>query len=64
MTNTNIITVDVRNVYGNTMYYPMCDTAKTFAKLANTTTLTPQAVRLIKSLGYTVQVQTTIPTTL
>ena len=32
MTNTNIITVDVRNVYGNTMYYPMCDTAKTFAK--------------------------------
>lgn len=58
---TKTITVDVRNVYGNTLYYPMCDDAKTLAKLAGTNTLTPNAVRLIKSLGYTVQVQSTMP---
>ena len=55
------ITIEAREVYGHTKYYPLCDKAKTFAAIANTTTLTEHAIKRIKALGYTVQVQTTMP---
>jgi hypothetical protein len=55
------ITVEAREVYGHTKYYPLCDKAKTFAAIANTTTITEAVVKRIKALGYTVQVQTTMP---
>ena len=58
------ITVEVRQVYGHPKYYPLCDDAKTFARIADTKTLTPDTVKQIKKLGYTVQVQTAIPETL
>ena len=46
------IHIDVRNVYGTTKYYPVCLVGRTFAKIAQTKTLTPETCELIKSLGY------------
>lgn len=46
------IQVEVKNVYGNEIVYPVCNKAKTFARIAKTTTLTKDTLRLIKSLGY------------
>lgn len=54
---SNEITVEVKNVYGNNTIYPVCETAKFFAGLAGTKTLTNDAIRLIKSQGYTVKVK-------
>ena len=54
------ITVTVRDIYGIPTIYPACETAKLLARLANTKTLTRQALETIKSLGYTVTV--TAPT--
>jgi hypothetical protein len=48
------ITVEVRDVYGVEKYYPLCDLAKSFARIANTTTLTPTALHIIRGMGYTI----------
>lgn len=55
------ITVEARDVYGSIKYYPLCDKAKGFAAIANTTTVTESVIKKIKALGYTVQVQSTLP---
>lgn len=52
------ITVTIKNVYGTEQVYPKCPMALTFAALAGTKTLQPNAIRLIKELGYTVSVYT------
>ena len=49
------ITVRVREVYGHAKYYPECDSAKVFASIAGTTTLTEQTLRRIMKLGYKVK---------
>lgn len=54
------IKVKLKNVYGNTMVYPLCDNAKRFAAIANTQTLTNNTVKLIKDLGYSIQVEPVI----
>ena len=51
------ITVSIKNVYGNETIYPVCGTAKKFANLTGTKTLTVYAIEQIKALGYTVQVE-------
>jgi hypothetical protein len=51
------ITVSIKNVYGNQTIYPVCNTAKKFANLTGTKTLTVYAIEQIKALGYTVQVE-------
>lgn len=51
------IIVSIKNVYGNETIYPVCGTAKKFANLTGTKTLTRYAIEQIKSLGYTVQVE-------
>ena len=51
------ITVEIKNVYGNETIYPVCDTAKTFAAIAGTKTLTRHALSLIKAMGYAVDVK-------
>jgi hypothetical protein len=51
------ITVRIANNYGNRVVYPVCQCAHTFAELAGTTTLTDRTISLIKSLGYTIDVQ-------
>ena len=51
------IIVNVRSVYGRETIYPVCSIAKTFALIARTTTLAPETMRLIESLGYRVLVE-------
>jgi hypothetical protein len=51
------ITVRVTNNYGIQTVYPVCEVARKLAALAGTKTLTPQAIHLIKGLGYTVLVE-------
>lgn len=50
------ITVTVRNVYGKETVYPACSASQVFARIAGTTTLTPQTLALVKALGYTIVV--------
>jgi hypothetical protein len=48
------ITIQVDKAYGGFLFYPVCDKAKTFAELAKTKTLSYQAIKSIKKLGYEV----------
>lgn len=48
------ITVQVKSNYGNTVAYPVCEQSRLLAQLAGTTTLTIQALKIIKSLGFEV----------
>lgn len=58
------ITVRLVNQYGTQVIVPVCVTAKTLAELAGTKNLTPVAIKLIKKLGYVVNVEQTLPVTL
>tara|TARA_R110000737_G_C14486743_1_gene469487 strand:- start:189 stop:362 length:174 start_codon:yes stop_codon:yes gene_type:complete len=51
------ITVRVKDNFGNRAVYPVCSDAQTFAELAGTKTLTDETIRLVKDLGYEVQIQ-------
>jgi len=53
----NTILVSIKEVYGMRNVYPVCETAKLFAQIAETKTLTPRTLEHIKTLGYAVQVQ-------
>lgn len=48
------ITIEIKQVYGNTVAYPKCEQSKLLAQLAGTTTLTIQALKTIKALGFEV----------
>jgi hypothetical protein len=47
--------VKLKTVYGNEMVYPACDTSRKFAELLGTKTITPQALKIIRELGYKVE---------
>lgn len=49
--------VKIKTVYGVDKIYPVNDAAKIIAEIANTTTLTEQAIKLAKQLGYSITVQ-------
>jgi hypothetical protein len=51
------ITVSIKNVYGNRTIYPVSETARLFASIAGTTTLTMHTIEAIKKLGYTIAVK-------
>jgi hypothetical protein len=51
------IEVMMREVYGNSMFYPACEKAAKFAYLCGTKTLTYEALKAIKELGYTVNIK-------
>lgn len=55
------IVVRLKTNYGSRVIYPSCDKAKTFARLLNQETLTPQNIRVIKELGYEVVVKPSEP---
>lgn len=55
----DIIKVSVRNVYGNETVYPVCPQAKLLSQLAGTKTLTPEALRTISDLGYSIEIENT-----
>lgn len=52
------IKVAIKNVYGNDLVYPICDTAKLLAKLAGTKTLSSSTIQTLKDLGYVLEVST------
>ena len=51
------IVVRQQNNFGTLVWYPTCSVGKTFARIANTTTLTEQTINAMISLGYTVTTQ-------
>jgi hypothetical protein len=53
-----IIEVEVKNVYGKDVFYPLCNQAILLARLTGNKTLTLDALNTIKGLGYEVAVQT------
>lgn len=57
---TPTITVEVKHNYGTPTAYPLCATAKTFAAIAKTKTLTAADLHRIKSLGFEI-IQKTAP---
>jgi len=50
------IKVKIKTSYGNERIYPICEDAKTSASLAKQKTFTSTEIRLIKALGYTIEV--------
>jgi hypothetical protein len=52
-----IIEVEVKNIYGKDTFYPLCNKALLLAQLSGNKTLTLDALKTIKSLGYEVAVQ-------
>jgi hypothetical protein len=48
------IRIELKDQYGKQVAYPICDTAKTFADIANSKTLTDQTLLRIAGLGYTI----------
>jgi hypothetical protein len=51
------ITVEIREVYGQSKIYPVCDKAKIFADIAGTQTLLPRDIQRIQVLGFEVLVK-------
>lgn len=51
------ITVEIKDVYGQTKVYPMCEKSKLFAEIAGTKTLTTYNIQKIKALGYEVKIK-------
>jgi hypothetical protein len=49
--------VEVKYPFGERRVYPLCSKALLFAEVANTTTLTDDAISAIKDLGYTFKVE-------
>ena len=52
-----LITVEVRSVYGNDLVYPVDASAKAFACIAGTITLSVPVLKQIIGLGYEVRYQ-------
>lgn len=52
-----MITVRIKNNYGQDSIYPVCEKAKTFAKLLGQKTLTRRDIATIKELGFAVDVE-------
>jgi hypothetical protein len=50
--NQLTLTVKARDVYGVKTYYPADDTARAFARIAGTKTLTLATIREAQKLGY------------
>lgn len=49
------VTLRRRDVYGNSLVYPVCQTAQTLASMVGRKTLTDRDLDHIRRLGYTIQ---------
>jgi hypothetical protein len=49
-----VVEVELRNVYGNNLMYPVNTTARIFAKLLGVKTFNRQQVQGMRDLGYVV----------
>ena len=52
---TKSIKVQVKTSYGNTLIYPVCETAKLFTKLTGNKTLRMTDMEVIRKLGFSVE---------
>jgi len=50
------ITLKTKNVYGNDLIYPMCETSEKLAKLINKKTFSNTDINIIESLGYKITI--------
>ena len=51
------ITVNIKNVYGNELIYPVCFNAKKFTSLTKNKTLSKKDINIIRTLGFNIIVQ-------
>jgi hypothetical protein len=52
-----LIRIKIRSAYGNLLFDPACDSAKTFCAMLNTKTLTRDALSHISALGYVIRAE-------
>jgi hypothetical protein len=57
------ITIRCDKNYGIETFYPACDRAQLFARIAGTKTLTRHALRDIAALGIEIEIEQTMPRT-
>jgi hypothetical protein len=57
------ITIRCEKNYGVEVFYPACERAQLFARIAGTKTLTSHTLRDIDLLGYEIEIQQTTPRT-
>lgn len=63
-TSPKIALVRLANQYGQQVIIPLDEEALAFAEIAGTRTLTASTIKLMKKLGYAIQVEQTLPTVL
>ena len=51
------ITIQIRSVYGNRRFYPMCEKSKLFCDMLETVTLSQNAIKCLKELGYEIELK-------
>ena len=51
------LTIEAKDVYGITLHKPACEKAQLFAKLIDKKTLTPETIKIVEKLGYTINIQ-------
>lgn len=51
------ITVEVKNVWGRKLIYPVCDKAKLLCQLTGKETFSPEDIRILEKLGYLVGIE-------
>ena len=51
------VTVEIKEVYGKELIYPVCEKAQTFAMLAKKKTLDRNDIQKIKFLGFEVELK-------
>ena len=51
------IIIEQKQVYGKTLYYPICETAQIFSDLTRTKTLDRFQLKKIQSLGYSIELK-------
>jgi hypothetical protein len=51
------LTILRKEQYGRVVYHPVCEKSKLFSAIAGTKTLTTDALRRIKELGYKLNIQ-------
>jgi len=51
------IIIEQKQVYGKTLFYPVCQTARIFSDLTRTKTLDRFQLQKIKSLGYSIELK-------
>lgn len=49
------IKLELKTVYGNELFYPMCSNSTTFVSLVNAKTLNAKQIEKIETLGFKVE---------